>query len=84
MSTDVHAAKLLARLFPETDTITLGEWRARAAAGPAPYPPTIDRRAVCPQCGRRFTRSNAPRHVFCCLHCRLRWQAAAQRQEAGR
>jgi len=74
-STDVHAAKLLARLFPETDTITLTEWQARAAAGPAPYPPTIDRRPLCPQCGERFTRNRlAPRHLFCCMTCRLRWR----------
>jgi len=77
---DIRTWRAVSRLFPEVDTVTLAQWRARMAAGPAPIPARIDTRPVCPTCGNRYTRKSAPRHDYCSRLCRLRWQAA-HRQE---
>lgn len=75
--TDVRIAQLLAAAFPETDTITLSQWRTRSASGPAPLPaPAADQRPICPTCVCRYRRSPGPRHDFCSRTCRLRWHAA--------
>jgi len=75
--------RFLTRAFPEVDTITLGQWRARVAAGPAPLPAAVDRRPRCGYCGGRYERSPGPRHDFCSRTCRLRWHATRRRGPDG-
>lgn len=73
--TDVRNARMINRAVPVHDTITLGEWRQRVAAGPAPLPERVDPRPICPTCGKRYVKARcAPRHEFCSLNCRLRWR----------
>lgn len=70
---DVRLQRLLAAMFPESDTITRGQWRARTDAGPAPLPAATPK-PVCPTCGNHY-KQNAPHHGHCSRTCRLRWHA---------